>query len=623
MSYGSFYIPAVERRASTQVRPVTFITYDAIVNSIPNLVSYWKFQNNAQDEKNVQNTVMFGVPETGVPTIVLNDTVAEGAGLNGEIIAWTGTGEDYAQLGTNAAHKTANGTIVVNFQCDTLNQQATLVTANATAGQPGEFTTHININGSPQFTLRNPTGTPVSIVGVAGDIVVGEAYTIAFRWGTGGMQMDLFNDAGALIRHVQNTAMVTGMTAGISAIRFGTWHTNVSSFNGPFGRVSWYNRALTAAELAALARAKTINRSAAAGGTEFFIATFGSDTNDGSFGAPWRTFSHADSLVEPGDTVTILSGTYQEDTIILQTSGLPGLPITWRADVRHGAVILPVNGQDGLEGILVDADYVHIDGLQIDGSPYPQLLCGITSQLSHCEIRNCWVHHVRTLGSTDGGAGILTGDGPTSDYSNVDCKIYNCKVNDIGDLNNPSALVHGVYLSHVNAQCFNNIIYRIEGGGVHAWHRADELQIHNNTIWDCGDSGMILGHDPAETGSPGGGLSDTKVSNNIIIDCPTGIRTSGTQGARNEARNNTCYQCTTATSISGLWVTSDLLTTDPVLVNYQADGSGNYRPVASGSPSSPSVDSGNPKWAPTFDYDNSTRPLVGSPATVDRGAYEV
>ena len=44
------------------------------------------------------------------------------------------------------------------------------------------------------------------------------------------------------------------------AIRFGAWHTDINIMDGPFGRVSWFNRALTDAELAVLAQPKTIVR---------------------------------------------------------------------------------------------------------------------------------------------------------------------------------------------------------------------------------------------------------------------------------------------------------------------------------------------------------------------------
>jgi hypothetical protein len=36
-----------------------------------------------------------------------------------------------------------------------------------------------------------------------------------------------------------------------------------------------------------------------------FVATDGSDANDGTSAAPWRTLQHAANLVNPGDTIIL------------------------------------------------------------------------------------------------------------------------------------------------------------------------------------------------------------------------------------------------------------------------------------------------------------------------------
>jgi Right handed beta helix region len=346
---------------------------------------------------------------------------------------------------------------------------------------------------------------------------------------------------------------------------------------------------------------------------DFWMSPTGNDANPGTEALPWRTFAHADTVVGPGDLVVLKPGTYVEDTIVLTTSGTAGNPITYQSQVRHAAIIQPVDNQAGLEVILGDADYIILDGLQVDGTVYPELLGGITMQGSHTETKNCWIHHIRCLGQTDGGSGYLCGNGPTAAYDQVDNKIYNCRVNDIGNLAVPSALVHGIYLSHVDAQCFNNLVYRVEGGGIHLWHRASSIHAHNNTMFDCRDSGMILGHG-TEPQAPVS-LQNSKFSNNIVIDCPNGIRSSGAQGTGNEARNNTCFRCGTAFSLAASWGVSGSATTDPGLVNYQISGSGDYHPTAAGA----AVNSGVSTWSPAFDYDNIARPQG---AGVDRGAYE-
>ena len=295
----------------------------------------------------------------------------------------------------------------------------------------------------------------------------------------------------------------------------------------------------------------------------------------------------------------------------MTTPGTSGNPITYQSQIRHGAIIQPVNGQAGDCVVLVDASYIHLDGLQVDGTPFPAVLAGIGTEGEHLEVRNCWVHHIRCLGQTDGGAGIDDAGFVGGDYVGVDVKVYNCRVHDIGDTTTASGLVHGIYISHPDAQVFNNIVYRCEGYGIHLWHNTTSIHVHNNLCFGCLNGGILLGHGDFPTGN----ISNTKVSNNIVIDCPSGVSTNGTQGTGNEARNNTAFRCGSPFSIAASWAVSGSGTTDPGLVNYQISGSGDYHPTPTGT----AVNSGLATWAPSFDYDNVFRPQG---AGFDRGCYE-
>ena len=63
----------------------------------------------------------------------------------------------------------------------------------------------------------------------------------------------------------------------------------------------------------------------------YYVATDGSDTNDGSSAKPWRTIQKAASTVTAGATVHVRSGTYNE-IIAVANSGTAGAPITFDAD---------------------------------------------------------------------------------------------------------------------------------------------------------------------------------------------------------------------------------------------------------------------------------------------------
>jgi hypothetical protein len=354
----------------------------------------------------------------------------------------------------------------------------------------------------------------------------------------------------------------------------------------------------------------------AVGGQVFYIATAangGSNANSGSSASPWLTFAHADAQIGPGDTVIVKPGTYQESEIILTTSGTSGARVTWRSEVKHGAIVQPVDNQPERTVILVRADYIDIDGFQIDGTPYPECNGGIELGQSHGRVYNCLVHHVRALGGEtgQGGAGIsLSGFwGPTGDYTATDNQAYNNIVHHIGAYPTPGEFTHGIYPASPIGKVYNNLIYAIEATGIHLWHNARTYEVTNNTIFECGDAGIIAAADVSI-----GSLIDSKFSNNIAIDCETGLIEEGAIGTGNEYRNNTFFSCITATSGTPTPI-SGTLTTDPGLVNYQANGSGNYH-LASGSPS---IDSGFATWAPAIDHDGIARPQG---AGFDRGAFE-
>jgi len=62
-----------------------------------------------------------------------------------------------------------------------------------------------------------------------------------------------------------------------------------------------------------------------------WVKNGGSDGADGaSVATAWATLPHAADEVGPGDTVHVLDGSYQG--FYLETSGMPGSPITFKAE---------------------------------------------------------------------------------------------------------------------------------------------------------------------------------------------------------------------------------------------------------------------------------------------------
>jgi hypothetical protein len=236
------------------------VTFDDLVAIFSDdLVHYWPFDGTAEDEQGLADATFTGAPELGVPTLVLGDTIVEGAPADGHVVAWSGELGEYAQAPHHAAQKTLSGTIIVYAQLDALNHPAQLIMADA-ASAAGGLGFGIGLGGVPTAYLRGPFGTPVTVAGIAGEVLLGRAYCFMFKWGGSGLALAIYDDAGDLVRRALDPTMSAGLT-GTSAVRFGASHAGADNYDGPYGRVIWLDRYISTVEEDLFAsRVKTIQR---------------------------------------------------------------------------------------------------------------------------------------------------------------------------------------------------------------------------------------------------------------------------------------------------------------------------------------------------------------------------
>lgn len=76
----------------------------------------------------------------------------------------------------------------------------------------------------------------------------------------------------------------------------------------------------------------------AQGGTMYYVSTSGSDGNDGSHSAPFRTINKAAQVATAGDVVTIRAGTYRE-SVYVRNAGTATRPIVFQAAGRATVVL--------------------------------------------------------------------------------------------------------------------------------------------------------------------------------------------------------------------------------------------------------------------------------------------
>ena len=81
--------------------------------------------------------------------------------------------------------------------------------------------------------------------------------------------------------------------------------------------------------------------------TIYYVATNGSDSNDGSASAPFATIKKATGLAVAGDKIYIRSGTYTEWDITFANSGAPGSPITVAAHPGEEGTVTIQRGATG------------------------------------------------------------------------------------------------------------------------------------------------------------------------------------------------------------------------------------------------------------------------------------
>ncbi len=100
---------------------------------------------------------------------------------------------------------------------------------------------------------------------------------------------------------------------------------------------------------------------------DLYVSPTGDDSRNGlSPATAWRSLNHAADQVRPGDTVTLLEGTWQA-TVFMRVGGEPGKPITWRSAAGEKVML---NGMDrNLNNgfILVGKPDITIDGLYFRG----------------------------------------------------------------------------------------------------------------------------------------------------------------------------------------------------------------------------------------------------------------
>ena len=340
---------------------------------------------------------------------------------------------------------------------------------------------------------------------------------------------------------------------------------------------------------------------------DLYVSTTGSDSNPGTQAAPVKTIARADALASAGTTIHVAAGTYRVSAPSLDNAGIRTTKsgtatarIRFVSDVKWGAKII-VSGT----GITWDSrgSYVDIEGFDISGSGRH----GILAAGANLTMTNNFIHDLTISGGCNGSGGAAIDTyGPVGNVVIDRNVVRNIGASMIGRCNT----VQGIYIANANNVVTNNLVSGVAMAGIQQWHGATASTIVNNTVFHTKD-GILLGQGDAGTTT---GSANNYVANNVVYDNTTyGIVELGKMAGNNRYVNNLVAKSGTSMRVAGS--VSGTISSDPLFVAYQANGTGNYRL----SSSSPAIDRGTSTSAPRVDLMLVARPRG---AAIDIGAYE-
>jgi hypothetical protein len=355
----------------------------------------------------------------------------------------------------------------------------------------------------------------------------------------------------------------------------------------------------------------TVSESASVANTDvgvgqYYVSPTGSDSNNGSAAHPWKTITHAGTVVGPGATVHVAAGTYT-GYITTYAKGTSSLRIIYISDVQWAAKII---------GNRVDHSTWHNYGNYVDIMGFELTSVGrigLYNDGSYVRYIGNHVHDIAgpTSATCDlGGAGIMHGN-----YSAGHDEMIGNFVHDIGLVNSAQCpdfvTVHGLYHANPHGRIVNNLVIHARDYGIHLYHSATAVIVADNTSLNNGASGLVVGN------SNGGSDNNTIVTNNIFAyNTDYGFRDdSGTTGPNNKYDNNLTFHNGYGNYVASGGTVSGNISSDPRFVNYTGTALGNYQLQAT----SPAIKSGTTLNVPSIDFDGGVRSAAKG---YDVGCYE-
>lgn len=314
---------------------------------------------------------------------------------------------------------------------------------------------------------------------------------------------------------------------------------------------------------AAMILGNTVDTRAA--GNIYYVSTTGTDTNPGTASAPFKTFAKAYSVLEPGSTLYVYAGIYNQQ-LRLTRSGVSGADITIQG--LNGKVIIDMQNA-AAPGLDVRASFVTIGNLEVRRSNDVCVnLTGSNITVNGLVVHDCASHGIQANSSSN--VNILNNGIYRTALANASRTLASGWGSGIKVRVSDNVLIQG------------NIIYNNYGEGIGT--RGTNITIRANTVYDNYSVNIYTNSENAviernfvyctpnsgfeRNGAPAAGIAmgeeyfegwgarlvNARVINNIVAFCRHGVRYNGAEagvvggGLKNAVIvHNTLYGSTNAT----------------------------------------------------------------------------
>ena len=379
-------------------------------------------------------------------------------------------------------------------------------------------------------------------------------------------------------------------------------------------------------------------------GKIYYVSKSGNNTNGLSEATAFQTIQKASAIAEAGDTVVVLAGIYKEE-IHTTNDGNAKERIRFVSMPRWAAKIAPIKGSSAFW--TNDGAYVDIEGFTFDGKLGGEIpLFRVRAIQSNGNASRIMYNNIRLYRACTSALFYRTGVGigvgayesnyNTEIFGNIirNTRVVGCSLpprideDSNGTYHFDEAGGYGMYLSTPKTKAYNNIIYGFRIG-IHLWHNPTENIVSHNLIFDNGNFregyrgiGIVFGcgDKPFTT------CRDIIIANNIIMSNKTtfatremGKNVEGTNRVINNIVYNNKRTADDDDNTGNAIVTgpgdnivpmvegvSGNSYADPKLVNFQPNGTGNYRLLAG----SPAISKASTIGAVIRDINQSLRPTA-------------